>query len=318
MFRELNGPVDMQNKNVSATIINDGATFTEEYALVSPLALYSEYQRMDIELRAPEEMPMSHWHGQVEVNVPFDGDVEYIINSEIIHLKQGHITMFWACVPHRLADPSHCRSMAIFNLPMHLFLSWPISRELINHVTHGMVVQSNFSQQISEFEIRRWQQELQHENEQMKQLTMDEIGLMIKRFSLSGWTPLLVNHTSKTRSNGVSKHAQFYVSQMLEYIAAHHDSTLTIQQIAEHVQLNQNYAMGIFQRVMQLTMKQYITAMRINHTRVLLSDSDKTILDIALTAGFNSSSRFYDTFKKYVGMTPLKYRKLCQEKQFLS
>jgi transcriptional regulator GlxA family with amidase domain len=47
---------------------------------------------------------------------------------------------------------------------------------------------------------------------------------------------------------------------------------------------------------MQQTMKQYITAMRINHVRALLSDTDKTILDIALTAGFRSSSRFYSTF----------------------
>lgn len=305
----------MHKKSASAAIINDDTTFTEEHTLVSPLALYSEYQRMDIELRAPEAMPISHWHGQVEVNVPFDADVEYIINGEVIRIKQGHITMFWACVPHRLSNPGDCRSMAIFNLPMHQFLSWPINRELINHVTHGLVVQSRFSQQISEFEIRRWQQELQHENEQIKQLAIDEIGLMIKRFGLSNWTPLLINHTPKTRPNGVSRHAQFYVSQMLEYIAAHHDSTLSIQQIAENVQLNQNYAMGIFQRVMQLTMKQYITAMRINHTRALLSNGDMTILDIALTTGFNSSSRFYETFKKYVGMTPLKYRKLCQEKQ---
>ena len=47
---------------------------------------------------------------------------------------------------------------------------------------------------------------------------------------------------------------------------------------------------------MQQTMKQYITAMRINHVRALLSDTDKTIPDIALTAGFRSSSRFYSTF----------------------
>ncbi len=47
---------------------------------------------------------------------------------------------------------------------------------------------------------------------------------------------------------------------------------------------------------MQLTLKQYITAMRINHVRALLSDTDITVLDVALTAGFRSSSRFYSTF----------------------
>ncbi|MCP2006129.1 MULTISPECIES: transcriptional regulator MelR [Buttiauxella] len=282
----------------------------------SPLALYSEYQRMDIELRRPHYMESSHWHGQVEINVPFDGDVEYLINNEIVQIKQGHITLFWACTPHQLTRPGDCQNMAIFNLPMHLFLSWPLDRQLINHVTHGMVIKSLAAQQISQFEVQRWQQEMNSQNEQIRQLAIDEIGLMLKRLSLSGWQPILVNKTPSTHSNGgsVSRHAQFYVSQMLEFIGANYDQALTIENIAEHVKLNANYAMGIFHRVMQLTMKQYITAMRINHVRALLNDTDKTILDIALTAGFRSSSRFYSSFNKYVGMSPQKYRKLSQSK----
>ncbi|MDR6312889.1 hypothetical protein QE437_002451 [Klebsiella variicola] len=186
----------------------------------SPLALYSEYQRMDIELRPPHAMPTSHWHGQVEVNVPFDGDVEYLINNEVVRIEKGYITLFWACTPHQLTRPGDCQQMAIFNLPMHLFLSWPLDRELINHVTHGMVIKSLAAQQLSAFEVRRWQQELNHDNEQIRQLAIDEIALMLKRLSLSGWQPILVNKTSRTHKNSVSRHAQFYVSQMLEFIAA--------------------------------------------------------------------------------------------------
>ena len=279
---------------------------SDEEQTRSPLSLYSEYQRMDIELRSPHAMPASHWHGQVEINVPFDGDVEYLINNEVVQIKQGHITLFWACTPHQLTRPGSCQSMAIFNLPMHL-------RELINHVTHGMVIKSLASQQLSTFEVQRWQQELNNPNEQIRQLAIDEIGLMLKRFSLSGWQPILVNKTSRTHKNSVSRHAQFYVSQMLSFIADNYDQALTINDVAEHVKLNANYAMGIFQRVMQLTLKQYITAMRINHVRALLSDTDKTILDVALTAGFRSSSRFYDTFSKFVGMSPQQYRKLSQQ-----
>ncbi|HBE3066528.1 TPA: transcriptional regulator MelR [Escherichia coli] len=213
---------------------------SDEKQTRSPLSLYSEYQRMEIEFRAPHIMPTSHWHGQVEVNVPFDGDVEYLINNEKVNINQGHITLFWACTPHQLTDTGTCQSMAIFNLPMHLFLSWPLDKDLINHVTHGMVIKSLATQQLSPFEVRRWQQELNSQNEQIRQLAM---------------------------------------------------------------------------RVMQLTMKQYITAMRINHVRALLSDTDKSILDIALTAGFRSSSRFYSTFGKYVGMSPQQYRKLSQQRR---
>ncbi|XDK22124.1 transcriptional regulator MelR [Kosakonia cowanii] len=302
----------MREGSMAKELIRADMCSGDEKTTRGPLSLYSEYQRMEIELRAPLAMPASHWHGQVEVNVPFDGDVEYLINNEVVRIKQGYITLFWACTPHQLTRPGNCTQMAIFNLPMHLFLSWPLDRELINHVTHGMVIKSLAAQQLSAFEVQRWQHELNSDNEQLRQLAIEEIALMLKRFSLSGWQPILVNKTSRTHKNSVSRHAQFYVSQMLEFIAVNYDQVLTINAIAEHVKLNPNYAMGIFQRVMQLTMKQYITAMRINHVRALLSDTDKTILDIALTAGFGSSSRFYSTFQKYVGMPPQKYRKLSQ------
>mgnify|MGYP000753774495 CR=1 FL=1 len=108
---------------------------SDEKQTRSPLSLYSEYQRMEIEFRAPHIMPTSHWHGQVEVNVPFDGDVEYLINNEKVNINQGHITLFWACTPHQLTDTGTCQSMAIFNLPMHLFLSWPLdAKNLFFHI----------------------------------------------------------------------------------------------------------------------------------------------------------------------------------------
>ncbi|STH13004.1 melibiose operon regulatory protein [Escherichia coli] len=65
---------------------------------------------MEIEFRAPHIMPTSHWHGQVEVNVPFDGDVEYLINNEKVNINQGHITLFWACTPHQLTDTGTVRA----------------------------------------------------------------------------------------------------------------------------------------------------------------------------------------------------------------
>ena len=178
--------------------------------------------------------------------MPFDGDVEYLINNEVVRIEKGYITLFWACTPHQLTRPGDCQQMAIFNLPMHLFLSWPLDRELINHVTHGMVIKSLAAQQLSAFEVRRWQQELSHKNEQIRQLAIDEIALMLKRLSLAGWQPILVNKTSRTHKNSVSRHAQFYVSQMLEFIAAHYDRALTVNAVAEHVKLNPNYAMGSF------------------------------------------------------------------------
>ncbi|MGF1692287.1 transcriptional regulator MelR [Photobacterium kagoshimensis] len=283
-----------------------------ESVSISPLSLYSSYEKIDIELRQPHDMPGYHWHGQVEVNIPFGGDVEYIINGSPIVLKDGHIGLFWASVPHRLTNPGNCHNMGIINIPIHHFLSWPLNREFVNQITHGAVLHSNDASLVSEFELKRWEYEMAHNAESRQQLAADEISLMLKRLCLTGWSQMLASRKDKPTQNGVSKHSQFYVSQMLEYIATHHDTPLTVKQIADHVGLHANYAMGIFQRMMQLTIKQYITAMRINHARALLSDTERTILDITLTVGFNSSSRFYQTFQSYLGVTPTQYRKLSR------
>lgn len=96
---------------------------------------------------------------------------------------------------------------------------------------------------------------------------------------------------------------------MLNYIGTNFNQSITVSQVASAVGLNVNYAMGLFQSVMQLTIKQYITMMRINHAKALLSDTDKTMLDVSLTAGFNSLSRFYENFQKYTGFSPMNYRK---------
>jgi len=300
----------MGNNEENQYVVTAIDHYSEDSVSVSPLSLYSAYQQIDVELRKPHQMPGNHWHGQIEINIPFGDDVDYVINGDPVTIRNGHIGLFWASVPHQLTNPGECQNMAIINIPIHLFLSWPLNKELINQITHGMVLQSSSPMLVSEFEIARWEQELTHGVSNRQQLSSDEIGLMLKRVGMDGWQQLLASKRDKTKKSGVSKHAQSYVSQMLEYIAIHHDSPLPIAQIAEHVGLNCNYAMGIFQRVMQLTVKQYITAMRINHARALLSDTDKTVLDISLTVGFNSSSRFYETFQRYVGTTPHGYRKV--------
>ncbi len=145
-------------------------------------------------------MSYSHWHGQVEINIPFDGNVNYLINNEIVQFQQGHVTLFWACTPHQLIDPGYCQQMAIINLPMHLFLSWPLERELINHVTHGRVIQSLSVQPLSIIEVQRWQNELNSPNPHIRQLAIDEVALMLKRFSMLGWSLYLhIKHLLQPR-----------------------------------------------------------------------------------------------------------------------
>ncbi|PJZ50772.1 helix-turn-helix domain-containing protein [Leptospira saintgironsiae] len=55
----------------------------------------------------------------------------------------------------------------------------------------------------------------------------------------------------------------------------------------------------------------------INHHRIedakqLLSETDKTVLEIAMTVGFNNRSSFNEAFLKLTQKTPISYRKMCK------
>ncbi|MDG2917771.1 transcriptional regulator MelR [Bisgaard Taxon 10/6] len=282
---------------------------------ISPLSLSLDARPINVNVQQPpENMPAYHWHGHIEINIPFDDDVEYIFNENNTVIRAGHIGIFWASVPHRLIDKRHCQTMAVFDIPVYQFLSWQLSQNLINHITHGIIIQSKNPHLVSLFEVRRWEKELKSEDPNRHQLVYDEIQLMIKRISLDGWTLLLELPKTVSHQISGSRHAQNYVRTMLDYIANHYNEPLTVQAVASAVGLNSNYAMSLFQSAMQLTIKQYIMMMRINHAKALLSDTNKSMLDISLTTGFGSISRFYDNFLKYTGLSPNKYRKQIRAK----
>lgn len=276
----------------------------------SPLLLPLEKQQLRVKLwQPPVNMPALHWHGHIEINIPFDDDVDYLYNGVPLTLKREHIAIFWASIPHSLTNRHQCSAMAVIDVPVHQFLAWHLPQNLVNHLTHGVVIQSKRPNLASQFEIERWQNELNKQELHRNQLIFEEIHLLVKRLELDGWDLLTQAPHSQNNAQRSSKHTQHYVTLMLNYIAAHFNEQITVQDVASAIGLNANYAMGLFQSVMQLTIKQYITSMRINHAKALLSDTDKTMLDISLTVGFNSLSRFYDNFQKYTGMSPMTYRK---------
>lgn len=292
----MNQPMSIQNHIASSEMI-------------SPLSLSLDARPLNACLTEPKNMPAYHWHGHIEINIPFNDDVEYSFNEYATTIQKGHIGIFWASIPHRLTNTHCCTSMAILDIPVYQFLSWQLSQNLINHVTHGVVIQSKNTDLISPFEIQRWEKELKLIDNNRQQIVYDEIQLMLKRVCLDGWQMLLEPPKDISPPTNTSKYAQNYIRTMLDYIANHYNEPLTVQSVANAVGLNTNYAMGLFQSSMQLTIKQYIIMMRINHAKALLSDTNKTMLDISLTTGFSSISRFYDNFLKYTGISPNKYRK---------
>ena len=65
----------------------------------------------------------------------------------------------------------------------------------------------------------------------------------------------------------------------------------------------------IFKDEYGVTLFEYVSRLRLEEAKRLLSDSDNEIIDIAYSVGFGGLSSFYRFFKNGIGYSPAAYRK---------
>jgi AraC-like DNA-binding protein len=78
--------------------------------------------------------------------------------------------------------------------------------------------------------------------------------------------------------------------------------------LAYELGISVHYLSQVLSQEMQTTFYSYINDARIEAAKEELKTSQRTVLEIALSVGFNTRSSFYNAFKKRTGMTPSKYK----------
>lgn len=99
-----------------------------------------------------------------------------------------------------------------------------------------------------------------------------------------------------------------------EFIKNHYQEQLTLSKISETVNLSPVYFHKLFKAHTGKTPLEYLKEIRLNQAIYMLSTSNKSISEIALSCGFTSQSYFNAFFKKELSTTPLKYRKSALDK----
>ncbi|MBQ4136837.1 MAG: AraC family transcriptional regulator [Clostridia bacterium] len=98
--------------------------------------------------------------------------------------------------------------------------------------------------------------------------------------------------------------------EVFEYIKAHSSGKITLDELAGLCHYNSSYFSRVFKRQVGMSVSDYIRATRLeNVCRMLESDNNGSIEEIALACGFSDKSAFFREFSASMGMTPGKYRK---------
>jgi len=95
----------------------------------------------------------------------------------------------------------------------------------------------------------------------------------------------------------------------MEYIDANYDrDSLSLNEVANEVNVSPNYLSAVFSQKQQITFVEYITAKRMEKAKKLLKTTEKSSGDIALEVGYKDPHYFSFVFKKTQGCSPREYR----------
>ena len=103
------------------------------------------------------------------------------------------------------------------------------------------------------------------------------------------------------------------IKKALSYMTEHYYEPLTIQTLATLVGLSPMYFGNLFKEETEMSFRQYLTAIRINHAEDMLRVGIYTINEIANACGFSDIFYFSKVFKEVRGVAPSKL--ICPSKK---
>ena len=96
-----------------------------------------------------------------------------------------------------------------------------------------------------------------------------------------------------------------------EYIENNYkNSELSIADISEVLCVNQTYLRKMFKSEMDMTLSEYITQVRMQEAKRLITTTDEKLSTVAENVGYGDVSYFSNVFKKFYGISP---RSMCKE-----
>ena len=102
------------------------------------------------------------------------------------------------------------------------------------------------------------------------------------------------------------------LKKVIDYIGKHLDDKLTLSQLSDIACFSKFHFHRLFTAYTGLSLQQYIRWLRLKRAaHQLIIDKDKSVIEIAIDAGFGSHEAFTRAFKKSCGVNPSEFRSVA-------
>jgi len=253
-------------------------------------------------------MTVFHQHDDLEINIVVRGELDYLFGGERCVIPEGHTGLFWAAAPHRLVgpEPTPDDDIAWVHLPLPTVLGWtlPASFGSLVLAQRTVVVPTEAVGTHLLPLLANWQRDLSSGGP-LDAMLHEANGLVTRILDAH---ERLATTASPAPAPQVQRLKSARLAAMARFVAEHFREPISTTDIARSVGLNPNYATTVFRESIGVTLGEQLVRHRVAEAQRLLVTTTMTTESIAHSAGFGSSSNFYDHFVRTCGCTPGSYR----------
>ncbi len=152
---------------------------------------------------------------------------------------------------------------------------------------------------VSDYELN--EKDLQSDEQFMKEIH--------SKTSLKAVTLYLISKFSEISILIGYKASDNIVKRLISYININYYKNLRLETLAELFSYNSAYLGKLFKSEVGESFNTYLDKVRIEKAKVLLADEKLKVYKVCERVGYNNLDYFYSKFKKYVGVSPLNYKK---------
>lgn len=116
---------------------------------------------------------------------------------------------------------------------------------------------------------------------------------------------IILEALSLVETNDIS---HIYVNSAMQYIKTHYNEPLSLENVANAINLSAPYLSALFSKVLGTTFINYIQSIRIEAAKELLRSTTLKVYEVAYQIGYDDEKYFSQVFRKAEGISPSQFR----------
>ena len=249
-----------------------------------------------------------HQHDEIQISYIEKGNGTLLVGNSFTNYYTGNVFVIGSNVPHAFkSDTSKNETSKMLTL----FFTKESFGTSFFKLEEFEEIESFFVNSLHGFQVTSQLTEIKEIFNKLKKATkLERFIILIALLKLLSESDinLLSNYTyAKKLSDSEGKRMR----KVFDYTLKNADQKISLDEIASVANMTKNAFCKFFKKRTNKTYINYLTELRIeNACKILKSNKDMAIVDVAFKAGFYNISNFNRRFKELKKMTPLTFRNL--------